>query len=256
MLQPEMISELGSASPGVLEAVAVERGDLVAAGQVIATMVSGVENAAVEVARARVDATSQIESAQIREEFSERKHQRTIELTEKKYASEFDLDEARTDVVLAGKALLEAKDAMILARAELKRAEETLALKTITSPFDGVVVERYHNPGERVDDQPIVKLAKVNPLYVEALLPVNMLGVISEGDIGVITTEYDSNSRYEAQVVVVDRVVDAASGLFGVRLELTNPDGVIPAGLECVVDFDLEESGKVSSAPPLGTDDQ
>jgi hypothetical protein len=35
----------------------------------------------------------------------------------------------------------------------------------------------------------------------------------------------------------VDRVIDAASGTFGVRLQLSNPGNRIPAGLRCTVRF-------------------
>ena len=45
---------------------------------------------------------------------------------------------------------------------------------------------------------------------------------------------------YDAKVTVVDRVVDAASGLFGVRLELPNPDYKLSAGLKCQVTFEIE----------------
>jgi membrane fusion protein (multidrug efflux system) len=38
-------------------------------------------------------------------------------------------------------------------------------------------------------------------------------------------------------VVIVDRVIDAASGTIGVRLKLPNPDYHIPAGLKCTVAF-------------------
>jgi prepilin-type N-terminal cleavage/methylation domain-containing protein len=42
---------------------------------------------------------------------------------------------------------------------------------------------------------------------------------------------------YQAQVVVVDKVIDAASGTLGVRLQLANPDNKIPAGIQCGVVF-------------------
>ena len=41
----------------------------------------------------------------------------------------------------------------------------------------------------------------------------------------------------EASVKIVDRVVDAASGTFGVRLELPNPEYRLSAGLKCKVTF-------------------
>jgi len=41
----------------------------------------------------------------------------------------------------------------------------------------------------------------------------------------------------EATVQIVDRVVDSASGTFGVRLEVPNPSGTMPAGVKCKVRF-------------------
>ena len=37
--------------------------------------------------------------------------------------------------------------------------------------------------------------------------------------------------------MIVDPVIDGASGTFGVRLRLPNPDRVVPAGLRCQVRF-------------------
>jgi membrane fusion protein (multidrug efflux system) len=43
--------------------------------------------------------------------------------------------------------------------------------------------------------------------------------------------------RYTAKVAIVDRVIDAGSSTFGVRLSLPNAGGEIPAGLHCKVSF-------------------
>jgi membrane fusion protein, multidrug efflux system len=43
--------------------------------------------------------------------------------------------------------------------------------------------------------------------------------------------------EYEARVLVVDPLLDPASGTFGVRLELPNPEGRLQAGLRCEVTF-------------------
>ena len=40
-----------------------------------------------------------------------------------------------------------------------------------------------------------------------------------------------------AKVVVVDKLIDAASGTLGVRLQLPNPGNKIPAGIRCSVVF-------------------
>jgi len=40
---------------------------------------------------------------------------------------------------------------------------------------------------------------------------------------------------YSATVVIVDPVIDAASGTFAVRIKLPNKDHRLPAGLKCLV---------------------
>jgi hypothetical protein len=42
---------------------------------------------------------------------------------------------------------------------------------------------------------------------------------------------------------VVDQVLDAASGTFGVRLALPNPGQQLPAGIRCKVQFELLDPG-------------
>ena len=46
--------------------------------------------------------------------------------------------------------------------------------------------------------------------------------------------------EHEAEVTIVDRVIDAASSTFGVRLTLPNDEAQIPSGLKCSVRFDLD----------------
>jgi multidrug efflux pump subunit AcrA (membrane-fusion protein) len=122
-----------------------------------------------------------------------------------------------------------------LADLELQRASAELALRTIQSPINGVVVQRLLSPGELVKQAPILKIAQIDPLHVEVFVPVSLLGKIAVGMRALVTPEPPANTPREARVSVVDRVVDAASGTFGVRLDLPNPGYVLPAGLKCKV---------------------
>jgi membrane fusion protein, multidrug efflux system len=124
-----------------------------------------------------------------------------------------------------------------LADLELHRAAAELAQRTIQSPISGVVVQRLLYPGEFAKQSPILKLAQIDPLRVEVFAPVMMLGKIQPGMRGQVTPEAPVTGVHAARVTVVDRVVDAASGTFGVRLELPNPDHRLPAGLKCKVRF-------------------
>ena len=64
-----------------------------------------------------------------------------------------------------------------------------------------------------------------------------LLGTIKVGMQAEVTPENPVGQVYKAKVTIVDRVIDAASGTFGVRLELPNPKYRLPAGLKCRVSF-------------------
>ena len=120
------------------------------------------------------------------------------------------------------------------------RAEEVVRQRQLRSPLDGVVVERLLLPGEyRNEQSPILTLAQIDPLRVEVFVPTSHYGRIRTGSIAKVHPEQPLGGEYEATVKVVDRVLDAASGTFGVRLELPNPTLSIPAGIRCRVVFDL-----------------
>lgn len=182
LIAPHVTVSVTTQAVGVLESVAVERGDLVKEGQVLATLESSVERAAVAVNSARA-------------ELSNRR----------------------------------------LAELELSRAMAELQQRTVRSPITGVVVKRFLSPGEFVNHAPIVELAQLDPLRVEVFAPVALLGQVRVGARAQVMPEAPVGGTYAARVTIVDRVLDAASGTFGVRLALANPGYRLPAGLRCKV---------------------
>lgn len=182
LIHPFAVITISSPVGGLLEAVNVDRGDLVKEGQVIAVLDTSVERATGAVAHAQA-------------ELSNRR----------------------------------------LADLELQRTAAEVGLRTIRSPINGVVVERFMSPGEFPKQERIFKLAQIDPLRVEAYAPVSLLGKIAVGMEVQLKPEAPVSGIHRAKVTVVDRVVDAASGTFGVRMELPNPDLRVPAGLKCTV---------------------
>lgn len=214
LVEPSMVVNVGSPVDGVLEQVLVNRGDKVHKGQVVARLQSGVEAAAVQLSKARV-------------EFGRRRAERNEVLFEKELISVQERDELVTEVSLR--------------QEELQKDEEALKLRTIVSPVDGVVVERRLHPGEfiRADKSVVLKLAQVNPLNVEVIAPAMLFGRLRLGMTGRVNLSPYLTGAFPAKVVVVDKVIDAASGTLGVRLQLPNPDNRIPAGIKCTVNFGM-----------------
>jgi RND family efflux transporter MFP subunit len=237
LIEPYMEVKVGSGVPGVLDTVTVDRGDLVRKDQVVATLQSGVEKATVDLARAKAEMDATIKAKQDALEFAERKLERNKDLYRQKALPDQQWDEVETQRLLAEHELAEALENRQLAKLELKRATEVVERMNIRSPLNGVVVERFLHPGEYVEDQPILKLAQIDPLNVEVILPVEMLGSVKAGMGATVKPEAPVSGFYTAKVKIVDKVVDAASGTFGVRLELPNPDHELPPGLKCKVVF-------------------
>lgn len=237
LIQPREVVAISSPVEGLVERVAVERGDRVQEGMVLVVLESSTERAAVAIARYRAEQESGIKSNQVRLEFGDRRFQRTDVMYKKELIPLKEMDEAETGKILAEVGLLEAQENRRLAELDLHRAEAVLALRTIKSPITGVVIERLLSAGEFAKQAPILRLAQIDPLRVEVFAPIALLGRIAVGQRAQIIPEGPLNQPLEASVTVVDRVADAASGTFGVRLELPNPEHRVTAGLKCKVRF-------------------
>ncbi|CAO4173205.1 hypothetical protein CLBKND_02151 [Methylorubrum aminovorans] len=129
--------------------------------------------------------------------------------------------------------------------------EAQLELRMIRSPIRGIVTERLMSAGEFVrQDSAIFTLVQLDPLYVEAYLPVSRWKEIALRMPATVELDQPIGGTYVAKVSVVDQVFDAASGTFGVRLELANPDFKLPGGQRCKVAFPLAAAGPLATAQP------
>ena len=236
-IEPYEVVNVGTGVSGVIDSIKVDRGDIVKKGQILANLDTRVEKTTVELIRekAAMEATTDLANARV--EFATREQERRKELFEKGIIPDYDMDEAQTNLIISQKELQEVEESKLIAQLELKQAEAVLARRIILSPINGVVVERYLAPGELASDKPILKLAQLHPLNVEVIAPVSLLGSIRVGRKVQVIPEGPLGKTYVGKVKIVDRVVDAASGTFGIRIELSNRDLSLPAGLKCTVRF-------------------
>ena len=239
MLEPHRVVNINTAVRGKIKSITVERSDPVEEGQVLAELESEVEKAEVALARKRSTMKAELMSSQVSYAYAKRKLRRFDGLLEQDVVSAQTKDEVETEEDLALQQIAQAKENRQLAELELARAIVVLNQRTVTSPITGVVVERFSSPGEFADEEALMQLAQLDPLNVEVILPAYLFGSIQPGMQGEVTPESPLDGKaYTAEVKIVDRMVDASSGTFGVRLELPNPDYKLPGGLKCMVRFD------------------
>ena len=240
VIEPHQTVKLSSAVVGVIARLDVDRGDVVRRGQVVGKLEDGVEAAALALARVRSTNEAPIRSAEARLQYLQRKHGRLKELYGKAVGSLALLQEAEAEVRVAAEQLKEAELNRVIAGYEVRHAEQIVNLRTLLSPIDGRVMERLLVPGEyRNEQSPILSLAQLDPLRVEVFVPTAYFGQIGAGSMAAVRPEQPIGGVERATVVVVDQVLDAASGTFGVRLALPNPGLRLPAGVRCKVTFDL-----------------
>jgi RND family efflux transporter MFP subunit len=242
LIQPYQEAEIGTQVVGILDRVLVERGDYVKKGQPVALLSSEVERAALQAAKLRAQATAELKAAASNHEFAQKKRVRTEDLFQKNFISQQASDQANTEAQVAEMRLRQAREQQRLAQQELALAQAQVAQRTIRSPLTGVVVEKYLSEGERVEEKAIVKVATIDPLRVEVIVPATHFSRIKQGMSATVKPDAADAEPRSAKVIVVDRVIDAASNSFRVRLELPNPNLTLPPGVRCKVDFDASNT--------------
>ncbi len=151
LLEPHMVVELSSPVAGVIASVRVDRGDQVKKGQKVVQLRADEERAVVNLNQAQL-------------QFGKTTVERNHELFQQNLISAQELDELKLHSDMA--------------QLELAVARTRLEQKMIVSPVEGVVLERLMDPGEYVSEMPILKIAALDPLHVEAVLPKELFGLI------------------------------------------------------------------------------
>jgi RND family efflux transporter MFP subunit len=242
VINPSMSLKVGSPVTTTLQTVEVDRGDRVVKGQVIARLESSVQAADVVLDEARAADDADVAAHTAKVEFAQAEVNRGERLLETANIPRQKIEELRTNLRMAEGELQIARLNHRLMELNLTRSRALLEQRIVRSPIDGVVVQRVLGPGEFVhQDAAIVTLAAINPLNVEAYPPVRYFTAFKPGMKAVVQPDAPANKSFNAEVTIVDQVFDPASGTFGVRLSLPNPEGVLAAGLRCQVTIDTEE---------------
>ena len=248
LIEPDRVAEVGSQVVGLVERLNVERGDAVRSGQPLLTLRADVERANANAAQTRADIDADVLAAKASLALALQKVTRAEALVAKNFVSNQAAEQALGEAEVARQKVNQVRAQQRIWVEERRVAEAQLALRTVRSPFTGVVVERYVNLGERVEERPLMRVAVIDPLRVELMVPTAQYGSLVPGDKVTIRPELPGVDSVIATVSHVDRVLDAASNSFRVRLTLPNPNYRLPAGLRCKADLPVV-AGAPAAAP-------
>lgn len=230
------VARLGAAEEGVIAEIAVERGDRFAAGDLLVALEASEEEVRLDLARLRAQSDVSVRAADQRAAIAEERRVRLAGLRAREIAALSVLEEAQVEAIRARLEAEEARLAREIDVLELRAAQAALARKRVSAASSGVVTALLMSEGELYNGQtPILEVARIDPLHVETFLPVSRRPEIAAGARHAVTLE--TGETVEGVVSVIDPVLDAATGTFGVRLVVPNPEGAILAGQSCTVAF-------------------
>lgn len=238
VMDPSEVVLVSSPTGGVVAETMAGRGDRVTSGQVLARLSSDVEQANVALLEARTNSTAAMDAQTARRDLIKTRYERSLELRDRNIISDDQLAEVTAELVASESLVRQAELDQSIASQELDRARVILNQRTISSPIDGIIISRNTTAGEFLaQDDFVMSIVSLDPLYIEAFLPIEAFDLVQLGAIGTVKPNEPIGGIYDAKVTAVDQVFDAASGTFGVRLELANPESRLPAGQRCLLQF-------------------
>jgi RND family efflux transporter MFP subunit len=238
LIGPNKVYKLSISTQGTLALVAVDRSDKVVKGQIVAQLESGVEQSQVEAARLRASTDVIIRLKSAVHSAATAKLERLNKLRVASITSQQTVEDAESAVALAQSEVEQAELDRKLAGFEVQRLEATLERRTLRAPADGVVTAVDLHPGEFADPAtPVATITEIDPLKVAVYLPADAYSLVSVGARARVTPKETSSNAREAVVATKDPQIDASSGLFLIQLKMPNPDGDIPAGVRCSIEF-------------------
>jgi len=239
VVEPSRMVELGSAVPGLLAESFYDKSDFVSAGTLMARLESNVEQVSLAIAEEAADNTTAIALREATATFGDRTRRRNEELLQSAGISEQVMDQVSTEARIAKLQVRQELDSAVLAMLEVERAKALLERRQIRTPISGSVTRRYKSAGEFVDSEPVYQIAQLDPLHVEVIVPIEFMGRLETGTGATVHLDIPGFENNALPVVLsrIDAVADAASGTYGVRLVLDNPDLSIPSGVRCTVNF-------------------
>lgn len=254
--------ELAAKEAGAIERLAVREGDLVEAGQLLATIEDDEAAMAAEkaeqewnIARSRAENDTQLRFARKSSEVAAAEYTRATESVEKfrKSISETEMDQLR---LAAEKTELEieqaehdqtlAQETARLKEIEHKSAQARLMRHRITAPFAGMVVEVKKQRGEWVNPgDAVVRLVRLDRLRAEAFLPARDAAPGIKGAAVVLHVDApgQKSSEFAGRVVFVAPEINPVNGQVRVWAEIENTDLRLRAGQQAAMTILLQPKG-------------
>ena len=218
--------------PGRLERVLVDVGDRVSEGQVVATIDRAEVDAQVDAGVAGIGvAKASLDAAEAGLANAMTEHDRAKTLFEGGAIPRQRLDSADTAHRAAVAQRDLAKANLAQAEASLRRTREVQRDATLRSPVSGFVVERNYDAGAMPGDQPIVIVADLRQLKLEAGVSELEAGRLKNGLPAAVSVQAKPGQDFKGQLAAIVPEVDERNRHFRIEVRVDNRDHSLLAGM-------------------------
>lgn len=218
-LAPIRQSQLTGQVNGRIEAVRVQPGDAVAAGDVLVQV--DVETLTLE--RDQVRNSAEATRAQLH--LAELQLERVQALIGRGVTTASSLDEAEVNVTALRANLSALED-------QVSGAELRLANATIRAPFDGVVSARAVEPGQYVTTgAALLTIVDLTRMEMQGYAPVGAGAQLRPGQKVQITVDDIAHGTFPGEVVRINPVADQGTRTIPVYINIDNADGMLLGGM-------------------------
>jgi membrane fusion protein, multidrug efflux system len=225
---------------GYVQWIRVDKGDRVKKGEVLAQLeVPEVEKEYQSAQAAVAESQAEYERAETEANLKKVTYQRTqgVRDSEPTVVSPQEVDVARAAFeTAAGNARL-AKAHLDKARAELGKLRVLAEFAKVTAPFDGVVTERFVDPGALIQaganssGSPVVSVAKTDQMRVYISVPEVDVARITRGLAAQVRLDALPGRQLTGKVTRFADAVDPQSRTMKTEIDLPNPDHRILPGM-------------------------
>jgi RND family efflux transporter MFP subunit len=251
-LVPQTRVAVAAKLPGTLSSIRVDIGDRVRTGQVVATLDRREIDAQVDAAEASVNvATAGVEAAEAALANAVLERDRAQNLFDRGAVPKQRLDAAETArrSTAAQRDLAKATHAQ--AEAALRRAREVQRDATLTSPIDGVIVERHYDAGSLVGpgDDPVVVVADLRVMKLEAGVSELEAGRLRVGMPARVEAQARPGDVFDGRVAAIAPEVDARNRHFRIEVRISNPGAQLLSGMYGSATIPLQRATQTVAVP-------
>ncbi len=231
--KPSRDLELAFTVAGRVAAVRVQPGQTVEAGEVLAQLDDAAVRARLQLLQLRASSDLAVRSAEASLRLAKNDEARIREALSRDAAAPFELERAELQTLQAQLTLELARQRQREAELELVQAQTEARRLTLRAPTAGVVERIDVEPGETVQaHQTVLRLVAIDPLRVEAAIPLQRTLQMQPGDTVWIVWPFEQGTQVvPGAIVQLAAVADAASQTRTVVCHVPNP-AKLPAGAE------------------------